>query len=98
MADAQVRVRLKQDTTTKKVTVEVAVKSNVRLNSWASLDVDADATNLEYRVQAAGEALAIYCCETYSDRHNPVGCGKTAVEALNEIQLKAAEARKSARR
>lgn len=87
-----VKCLLQMDTVTRKAWVRVLVQSQMKPKVWGAANVDADSTNLEYRVQAAAEQIANYQAETYFDIHNPGAVGRAAVAALREIQETARKA------
>lgn len=89
---SKVRVRLVQDTVTKKVELEVAVQSNQRRGLWAVKKVDADASDLETLVSKAAAECAILQIVQYRDKHDPDDCARVAREALAEIKADAERA------
>ncbi len=89
MARPNVRVRLVQDTETKKVEVEVGVRSRKKPGLWATLKVDADASDLDDLVQRTAHACAVHLIVNYKDACDPDECGQVAREALREIKIQA---------
>lgn len=89
MPHPNVRVRLVQDTDTKKVEVEVGVRSKRKRGLWATLKVDADASDLDELVQRTAHACAVHLIVNYKDSCDPDECGRVAREALREIKIKA---------
>lgn len=86
---SKVRVRLVQDTETKKVEVEVGILSRRRHGLWATKKVDADASNLEHLVSEAAAQCALHQIVNYKDRHDPDDCARVAREGLREIKIQA---------
>jgi hypothetical protein len=90
--ETMVRCRLVQDTDTKKISIQVSVRSNVKANIWGHLLIDADNDPRKLRdlTHRAAEFIANYQNESYSDTHNPPIVAKAAKAALEDI-LKQAE-------
>jgi hypothetical protein len=86
-------VRLVKDTVTKKISLEVALRSCKRRGLWADFKLDPDNSKLEYAVAKAAETLASHQCEKYGDKHNPPDVAKKAVEALHDLMRSAERAR-----
>lgn len=92
--ETNVRVRLVQDTETKKVSIEVAVESIAKPNAWTDTTTNAeDDGKLMYRVQRIAETLAEFQCRSYGDMHDPAACGRAAVAAARDIMRQAERAK-----
>lgn len=86
---SEVRVKLVQDTETKRVEVIVSIRSNKRAGLVGSIRIDADHPRLKHEVRQAAIKLALHQVANYRDAHDPEECGTVAMEALREIEVAA---------
>jgi hypothetical protein len=96
MNEARVKLELLQDDQTFVVSLKLSVRSTTAVPPiWVDITLNPDSTSLREDVKAAAEALARHLGLYHMQNIDPADTARAALDALEEVFARAAEARRT---